>query len=749
MVAESVPARRPVLSFLLSVLLAAGSAAVLGVPAQATATATTPATTVQTTTTVHAATAADDVIVNLAPTGSAVLQPGQDLQLTATITNGTAESLDVGTVDIYLADRALTTRTALKDWLRPDTAGSPGGLVLSQPTAAAILPGNAEKIALAVPAASLGLTTQNAWGARGLAATFSTGGAVTAEGRSTFVWSLGQPVSPVNVAMVMPITTPAGSSGIIPSEALETFTGPAGLLTRQLDGVINRPVAIAIDPMIIASIRVLGTAAPASALEWLDRLAGAANDIFPLSYADADIALEVQAGATALLAPTSFDQAIDPSNFSAPTPGPTPESGVTTPPTSGTTSAATDAPTPEPTGEPGAPPSTDQLLAWNYTSTGIAWPAEGTVALSDLGVFAGGGLTTTIVDGSQVAGQSADDIPNAAISLGNMAGLAIDDPLSAAIRSAAKATTDEAWRQAMAEATAQLAVAAAQNPNSSSTLLAAFDRGWPPTSTRLSQTIDALASIPWKAPASLQQALESPRTPNVTFQGKAEPDARVDLAATLLQREAAVGAFATVATDPTIITGTHRLDLLALLATAWAPQTAAWREAVAANLAASSTLLQSVAVTTKGPINVLASQVDIPVTLKNALPQAVTVQVHLVPSNGRLVVGSDIAATLDPESAQTVQVPVTAKVGNGDVTLRVSVFSPTGVLVGTPGLVDVNVQAEWEGVGAVIFAVLVVLFFGFGVWRNIVRRRKERAEFDVAGGSDTLRVMDSSDVTHG
>jgi predicted secreted protein len=743
MVAESVPARRPVLSFLLCVVFVVGSAVLAGAPARASEAALSRAAASVTTSSVttspagvRAATAADAVTVTLAPAGSPVLAPGQDLPLTVTVTNGTTTSLAAGSVDVYLAARALTTRTTLDNWLRPDD-GSPGDLILSQPTVSAILPGTAETISLTVPAASVGLTAHNAWGARGVAATFSTGGAVSAEGRSTFIWSPGTPVAPVNVAMVMPITTPAGSAGIIPSQALETYTGATGLLTRQLDGVINRPVAIAIDPMIIASIRVLGTAAPASAVEWLDRLAHAANDIFPLGYADADLALEVQAGATALLAPTSFDQAIDPANFSTPTPQPSSPTGIVPP-----TGSATETPTPEPTGTPGAPPTAGELLAWNYTSTSIAWPAEGTVAAPDLHVFAAGGLTTTIVAGSQVSTQNADDVPNAAINLGDSVGLVIDDPLSNALRKAAKATTDDDWREAMAEAMAQLAVVAAEDPGSGRTLLAAFDRGWPSTSARLSQTVDALSALPWETPASLQQTLASPRTPNATFQGKAEPDARVDQAARLLDREGAVAAFASVAADPTAITGTHRLDLLALLANAWAPQPDAWHEAVTNSLASSGALLQSISVTTKGPINVLASQVDIPVTLSNSLSQAVTVRVHLMPSNGRLVVESDIEATLNAESAQTVKVPVSAKVGNGDVTLQVSVFSSTGVVVGVPSLVDVNVQAEWEGVGAVIFAVLVVLFFGFGIWRNIVRRRKELTDSgSVAGpGADDARA---------
>ncbi|MGO4690462.1 DUF6049 family protein [Glaciibacter sp. 2TAF33] len=745
MVAESIPARRPVLSLLLSALLAVGSAAVLGAPAHALQTgthATAPSVIAHTTRQVVAA--EPDVTLSLAPAGAAALQPGQDLQLTATISNGTAEPLTLGALNFYLADRALTSRTALDDWLRPDDAGSPGDVILSQPAPASILPGNSETISVTVPAASVGLTEQNAWGARGLAATVSAGDSVVAEGRSTFVWAPPTSVVPVNVAMIMPITTPAGTAGLIPSQTLETYTAPAGLLTRQLDGVANRPVAIAIDPMIIASIRVLGSAAPASAVDWLNRLERSTNDIFPLSYADADIALEVQAGAPALLGPTSFEQAIDPSHFSSPTPEPSAATGVQSDaPPQVSPGTPTDAPSPAPTG---TPPSTGELLAWNYTATNIAWPAEGTVTAADLDVFAAGGLTTAILAGSQVSGHSADDVPNTAISLGDSVGLVIDDPLSDAIRRAAKAATDDDWRQAMAEVLAQLAVTA-QDSRSTHTVLAAFDRGWPPTSARLSQTIDALSSVSWRAPASLQQALGSPRTPNVAFQGKAEPDARLALARQLLQREGEVGGFATAATNPVAITGTHRLDLLAILATSWGPQASAWRDAVTTNLAASDRLLESIAVTTKGPVNVLASQVDIPVTLSNSLPQAVKVRVHLVPSNGRLVVGSDIEATIDAESARTIKVPVSAKVGNGDVTLRVSVFSPTGVEVGVPGFVDVNVQAEWEGVGAVVFAVLVVLFFGFGVWRNIVRRRKERTETSPPALAE--EATNAGDPSHG
>ena len=41
--------------------------------------------------------------------------------------------------------------------------------------------------------------------------------------------------------------------------------------------------------------------------------------------------------------------------------------------------------------------------------------------------------------------------------------------------------------------------------------------------------------------------------------------------------------------------------------------------------------------------------------------------------------------------------------------------------------IPVNVQADWEGLGAALLGAAILLFFGFGIFRNIRRRRRERA----------------------
>ncbi len=714
-------------------------------PALATATPATAATAL-TVGQVHTAAADDTVALQVTPGNSSILHLNEDLKLSVTITNDSATAIPAGNVDVRLAERALTNSTDLDDWLNPDEDDDEAGdLMTSVPLTAPVQPDSSVTVAVTVPSAELGLFEWSPWGPRGIAASLNTDDTVRASGRSTFVWypdaSALQPpvVTPVNLAVAMPITTPANSTGLISAEDLAAYTAGSGILTRQLDGVINRPVAIAIDPMIIASIRVLGTSAPESAVTWLNRLDLAENNIFPLGYADSDPSLAVQAGATGPLAPTSLSFATDPTLFvpAEPTAVPEPEGGAVDP---GAPTSSDEPAVPEQPSDENTVPTLEQLLAWDYTSTSIAWPGDNAVAQADLSAFAAAGLTTTLLASGNVAVDDSDTTTSTTVDLGsNELGLVAATGISAAMRSAVMATTDEDWRGHIAELSSQIAVVAAANPDQAHTLLATLDRGWPPTAARLGQTIDALTALPWYAPTTLTAAAATPVSTDVTFRAQTEPSGSVDLASRLVDREAEIVSFSTALADPAAVTAPYRLSALALLATSWQANPDDWRTAVGDNLATSTEVLRSVTVSTKGPINVVGSKVDIPITLNNALGQAVTVRVQVVPSNGRLVVGNDVEAVIDASSAKTVSIPVTAAVGNGAVSLRVTLYAPSGAELGQPSLISVNVRADWEGIGSRIFAALVVLFFGFGVWRNIVHRRRDRAQ---AAGADADSTAD-------
>src|SRR5690606_9672835 len=119
--------------------------------------------------------------------------------------------------------------------------------------------------------------------------------------------------SPVSVAVVVPLTVPPGTAGLLDAETLTDYTSEGGLLDRELDAVSGTFAAVALGPLIPASVGVLGSSAPAEAVAFLDRLRLLPNQLFLLGYADADPALAAEAGLPP--APLGFSFAIDPADF--------------------------------------------------------------------------------------------------------------------------------------------------------------------------------------------------------------------------------------------------------------------------------------------------------------------------------------------------------------------------------------------------------------------------------------------------
>jgi hypothetical protein len=670
------------------------------------------------------------VTITVAPAQGAIVRPGEDLPLTVSVNNGTDQTLSGPTVTIGLSDDALSDSAELSSWLRPsedvlaeadaENSGMPGDAhIVATVELPSLAGGTSSVMPVTVPAASLGLETAE-WGAQGLVASLISDGAVVSAARSTTVLVTGEtPRSPLGI--VMPITTPASSLGLIPSELLAVYTGPGGMLSRSLDAALSHNVAIAIDPKILVSIRVLGSSAPSSAVDWLERLSGAANEIFALPYSDSDITAQAQLGVSPFLAPLSFNDAIDPANFSATTPTPKPSTGEQTPGTE---------PSTEPSGEPAdeATPDTgvptfDELVAWPYTQSGIAWPAPGLVGAAVLPAFTANGFGTTIISGSNIALADSAQPPASALA-GEMALLVADTELNSAVNDAITAERESDWQEAMARASAAAAVAA--DESTPRALLAALPREWPSNSSYLNATLSALEQLPFVSTVGLS-ALSDPSAPELTVGDAGESPERLAAVANLLERETALTGFSTAVADPTTITGPERASLLALLDIAWIPEDEAWRTAVGEDLARTREILDSVEVIESTSVLVVGGSAQFPVTVQNSFTQPVTLTVSLLPSNGRLVVDESVDVTIDAASSSTVLVPVNAQVGNGAVDVQITLTTAAGVQLGSTVTIPVNVQADWEGLGAALLGGAILLFFGFGIFRNIRRRRRERA----------------------
>ncbi|MET1019218.1 MAG: DUF6049 family protein [Microterricola sp.] len=700
-----------------------GASATTAAPAQAITTPT--------------ATAAEptSVTITLAPAQGAIVRPGEDLPLIVSVDNGTDQTLSGPIVTIGLSDDTLSDSAELASWLRPsddviaesdaESFGMPGDAhVVATVELPSVAGGTSSVTPVTVPAASLGLDTAE-WGAQGLVASLISNGAVVSASRSTTVLVTGEtPRSPLGI--VMPITTPASDLGLIPSETLALYTGPGGMLTRSLDAALSHTVAIALDPKILVSIRVLGSSTPSSALDWLERLSGATNEIFALPYSDADITAQAQLGVSPFLAPLSFDDAIDPANFTAtaPTSTPTPREGEDAPGAQ---------PSTEPSGEPTAEtvPTLDELLAWPYSLSGMAWPAPGLVSAAVLPTFTANGFGTTIISGSNIALPDSAQ-PPASARAGEMALLVADTELNSAVNDAITATQEIDWQAAIARVGAAAAVAA--DESTPRALLAALPREWPSNPSYVNAKLSALEQLPFVSSVGLT-ALNNASAPELAVGEAGESPERLAAVANLIERETALTGFSTAVADPTTITGPERASLLALLDIAWIPEDAAWRTAVGDDLARTREILDSVSVVQSTSVLVVGGSAQFPVTVQNSYTQPVTLTVSLLPSNGRLVVDESVDVTIDAASSSTVLVPVNAHVGNGAVDVQITLTTSAGVQLGSPVTIPVNVQADWEGLGAALMGAAILLFFGFGIFRNIRRRRRERAAGD--GGLDT------------
>ena len=522
------------------------------------------------------------------------------------------------------------------------------------------------------------------------------------------------PTAPVQVAIAVPITVPESAGGLISADALTQYTSPLGTLTRQLDSIEGRPVVLGIDPRIIVSIRILGTAAPASATVWLARLEAAPNESFPLTYADSDITLASQAGSTTVIQPTGFDFAIDPTLFAAPL--------------AITTTTPTGPPTPTPVATPATPvvpplPSSQDLESWPYTLTGIAWPVESTVTASDLPIIATSGFSTMILSSANL-----DRTPGsgAVADVTGTRSLVADATASASFRSAVQSFTLPDWEANTAAMSAAIDTAGRNQSGSAATVLITLDRNALGGGTRLADTIAALQGNPHVRIVGFADLLGADASPATVIDQPHSPE-QLALMRRLLDAQTAEAQFAEIAEDPLAIISSRRLGLLALQSSGWRSNTAGWPSIVTSDLVISTELRSAVQVASTGDVNFLAAAAPLPIAVANKLDQPVTVFVTVRPDTGLLTVGETrIELEIEPNSQASAMIPAQA-VSNGVVGVTVSLSSASGVPIGEASRARINVQAGWETPIVIVIASLVVAVFGGGLVRNILRLRKAAA----------------------
>jgi hypothetical protein len=503
------------------------------------------------------------------------------------------------------------------------------------------------------------------------------------------------------ITIIAPITVPAPAEGLLDAATLEQYTGVGGLLTRELDEVVDRPVTLAIDPMIIASIRLLGTDSPASATDWLRRLEAATNESFALQWADADAVSPLHAGATAVLSPTGLDFAIVPSRFSD------------------TQVENTPSPDPDATTEPGADtgtpslPSTASLLDFPYTLPGVVWAPTSGVTHDDLTALAADGLTTVLLASSKLSARGRA----ASGHIGESTVIAIDEKASRTLSEAG------ATIQAREQLETQLA------DDRTAHLVVALDRTTDWATVGTGRVLSELLADSHRVPTDIADIVTSTSGTASLAKVDATPD-RDRSVTSLLELERLDSAFATIAARPEFITQKRRVELLSALSIRW--QTDPSREADARHTYTeeSTALRSSVKVVKSSSIFLLADRATVPVVIGNTLDQAVTVFITLRPSTPLLSVDETrVKLVIAPDSQRKALIPVKS-ISNGVVDLRIDLTRADNGTVGNSTHVRITVQAGWETPVTFAIAALVVAVFILGFYRTLAKRRRERAHND-------------------
>lgn len=392
--------------------------------------------------------------------------------------------------------------------------------------------------------------------------------------------------APIDVSVIVPLTLDAGADGLLDAAELQVATSPTGSLARELDEVLGTSATIALDPMILASIRVLGSNAPDTAVAWLDRLRAAPNEVFLLAYADADLSPLARASSLDLAAPLDFGFALDEAAFGpAQTTSPTP--------------VATPSPTETPGGdEPPPLPTTDDLLAWPDAVGRIAWPSPGSVAASDLPAYTDAGYDAILLSSanvSETAGAHAD--------LDGFSGLIADSSASDLFDEASTSVDDATRDQAIDRLGAALDGLAAAHPGRSVVLT--LDRRSTFAFFSLQETFAAIAARESTRMSTVSEVLNGAAEAARVVDGATQP--QVVEGAALADAIRAEAAFATILEDSVLLTAPRRLQLLALLAVQDVAEPE-WLDDARAFLERSAEILDSVTVVDTGRVLVASSQ---------------------------------------------------------------------------------------------------------------------------------------------
>jgi len=129
-------------------------------------------------------------------------------------------------------------------------------------------------------------------------------------------------------------------------------------------------------------------------------------------------------------------------------------------------------------------------------------------------------------------------------------------------------------------------------------------------------------------------------------------------------------------------------------------------------------------------INLVSTESKVPVRIQNDFDSEIRVQVHMLPSNPRVLVPNAVEVVVPASSGINAQVPVKA-IGNGKVFLIVWLTTFSGLRLTENAHLQMNVNAGIETAMLFVFGAVVLSLGTVGVLRTR-RKRRRKARLEAA-----------------
>lgn len=688
-----------------------------------------------------AAPSTDDLPVSVAITAVApqVLEPGDDLTVTATLRNDGDEVVESPRASVRIYRYRMSTRDQVAAWAEAGDSSPVGDVAAVTALDAPLEPGASATVQVTVPAADIGLLrTDDAWGPRGLTLDVADGRTRVGLDRSYLIWNSASelPTAQVGVlsAVVGPATDPSlddegaddgstdgaaptptptatggepattsGDDGAGTDDRLAALTAAGGRLSKLLQATGEHPfVSWAVDPALVDSAATGSRADQA----WLSALTGAAADreVLRLPWADPDLAAVAHAGAA--------DGTADLLALAR---------GV---------------------------PSEAGADLWADADP-VLWTADDVPDQVTAARAAQSDPGTPLVVGPDAMPAEDSEAPSSPTTVGTTAGdvtaLVPDPTLSDLLSDPATSQPGVTAATAAQRVLAETAVLARSDDARSTYVLATTPRDWQPSAAVTQAQLAALGSAPWVDTTTVAEMLtahaagraDGDEAERASLPASQRSDAELTPAwvNALAAQWRSAGEFAAVVPDPAALLAGLDADLVAPLAVAWRADPDGRAAAINDAIAGSQRRQSGLEVVLNEQFTVISSSAQISVAVRSRLDQPARVRVELRPQKACLDTARSPVTEVAPNADTTVTMTLRAS-ANCDVTVDVSLVSESGRQLATPQEFSARVAPTIESVGGVVVGVLLALALAFGIWRTVRRgqtaRRGARVVRDAA-----------------